>query len=148
MVQLFGKGCWKSVLCRNMKKFLTVWLKSFHIWCNPVLKTDTTALKSVKRWANTDKSQGDQILRYWVAALKVFEICWYQHSMQFLTCNISNYMSDQKWFLQYLCSGYQIYFDQLLRFQEISVTESQGQKSALNSMVKPFGPTDCLTWLK
>ena len=32
---------------------------------------------------------------------------------------------------------YQIYFRQLLCFQEISVTESHGQNSTLNSAVKP-----------
>ena len=49
-----------------------------------------------------------------------------------------------KIFLQQLHSGvsillnYQILFDQLLCFQEISMTESQSQNSALNSAVKPL----------
>ena len=34
--------------------------------------------------------------------------------------------------------NYQIYFDHLLCFQEISMTESNGQNSALNSTVKPW----------
>ena len=34
--------------------------------------------------------------------------------------------------------NYQIYFDQLLCFQEISMTESYGQNSALNGRVKPW----------
>ena len=34
--------------------------------------------------------------------------------------------------------NYQIYFDQLLCFQEISMTESHGQNSALNFTVKLF----------
>ena len=34
--------------------------------------------------------------------------------------------------------NYQIYFDWLLCFQEISMTESLSQNSALNSMIKPL----------
>ena len=47
-------------------------------------------------------------------------------------------------FLQQFGSGvrifhnYQLYFDQLLCFQEISMTESHGQNYALHSTVKPL----------
>ena len=34
--------------------------------------------------------------------------------------------------------NHQIYFDQLLCFQEMSMNESHGQNSALNSAVKPL----------
>ena len=49
-----------------------------------------------------------------------------------------------KTFLQELDSGvrifhnYQTYFDQLLCFQEISMTESHGQNCAMNFAVKPL----------
>ena len=36
-----------------------------------------------------------------------------------------------------ILDNYQIYFDQLLFFQEISMTESNGQNFAFSSIVKP-----------
>ena len=61
--------------------------------------------------------------------------------MQYLQVQVGS-----KKFLQQFRSGvgvcildnYQIYFDKLVCFQEISMTEPHGQNSALNSTIKPL----------
>ena len=74
----------------------------------------------------------------------VFQMCW---QSAFIAVFGEEYLQVQvglKTFLQQFGSGvhilhnYQIHFDQLLCFQEIPVTESHGQNSALNSTVKPL----------
>ena len=62
----------------------------------------------------------------------------------FRKCCLKSVPVGSTTFLQQFGSGvrvlnnYQIHFDQLFCFQEISMTESHGQKSAMNSTIKPL----------
>ena len=57
--------------------------------------------------------------------------------MQYLQVGSKPFLQQFGSGVQILCS-FQIYFDELLCSQETSMTESHGQNSALNSMIKPL----------
>ena len=122
-VQLFGQGCLNQPR-RDLPGFCS---------CN-----STLAIFEVTHFEN----------RYYISLKECEKMSRKKHKQtnkkqtnQFLTCIISKYKSDQRRLCNNLVQVF-VFFTIVkfiwISYQEISMTESHGQNSALNSTVKPL----------
>ena len=121
-----------------------MWFKFGHIWSSAILKTNAKASKAMKKWAKNRKEPGRSnalLLTYRTskffgcADISIYSSFWYATS--------PSASRIKELLLQFgsnirITYNFQIYFDQLLCFEEISMTESHGWNSTLNSTVKPL----------